>query len=343
MAEPKFDFITEVRNIASKSGTSHPASAIVKNIDVAATISKLVKPRERGLFKPSDPESSAGLTNSGVELISKTIMGRVEDNENIFKLFPDIELAAQIVISSVRSPKDMVNSELIYRTKISSLPPQLIAKMVAIIKEEMEGNYNLKDELTDMLRMPLFKTGSYIKAILPEAAVDHLINQSNRITTESIVSADLFTNTDMSTIKSIGLLADPRQVAVSDKITRRMAIETAFGDKPPLYNAGLYVNPDLIQSNTDDFVKMKEFTALVSESIEITDNFHFLKMPKLLEAINQQTIARLTNSRLKSGAEKFATEVAENKKRKPLTISAKELESTLYKSPKTDYKPFQLL
>ena len=171
------DFVTEVKNIVSQSGNSHPASSIVKNIDVAAMISKLVKSRDRGLFKPSEPESSSGLMNSGVELISKTIMGRVEDNENIFKLFPDIELAAQIVISSILSPKDMVNSELIYRTKSSNLPPQLVAKMVDVVKESLEIEYSLKDELNEILRRSLFQTGSFIKAVLPEAAVDQVINQ----------------------------------------------------------------------------------------------------------------------------------------------------------------------
>ena len=62
-------------------------------------------------------------------------------------------------------------------------------------------------------------------------------------------------------------------------------------------------------------------------------------MPKLLEKMNEQTVTQLTSSKLKLEANKFVTEAFRNSNDK-LKVSAKELETTIYKSPKSDYKPF---
>ena len=328
------DFITEVQAIINRPGAQRPASSIVKNMDVAAVVSKFVKPREQSLFRPSEPNADVGMINSGIEQISKTIMGRIEDNENIFKLFPDIELAIQIIISSILSPKDMVKSELIYRAKDSALPAQMVSKMVQYVREEIEKYYKLEDELPTILRDALFKSGSHVKAILPESAVDQLINSKTTLTTESMYSEDIFISKDGSKVRHLGLLGDPHDKKESK---RGLVFESALRARAQAsYNAALYTSGF---ENKTDFVQVDRLKEVMAKVIEVTDNFQFLKVPKLIETVNQQSVTRLTGSKLTQrvmAAEQYYQYEAQ-KSGKP---TPGELTNMLYKGANTDYKPF---
>ena len=328
------DFITEVQAIINRPGAQRPASSIVKNMDVAAVVSKFVKPREQSLFRPSEPNADVGMINSGIEQISKTIMGRIEDNENIFKLFPDIELAIQIIISSILSPKDMVKSELIYRAKDSALPAQMVSKMVQYVREEIEKYYKLEDELPTILRDALFKSGSHVKAILPESAVDQLINSKTPLTTESMYSEDIFISKDGSKVRHLGLLGDPHDKKESK---RGLVFESALRARAQAsYNAALYTSGF---ENKTDFVQVDRLKEVMAKVIEVTDNFQFLKVPKLIETVNQQSVTRLTGSKLTQrvmAAEQYYQYEAQ-KSGKP---TPGELTNMLYKGANTDYKPF---
>lgn len=328
------DFITEVQAIINRPGAQRPASSIVKNMDVAAVVSKFVKPREQSLFRPSEPNADVGMINSGIEQISKTIMGRIEDNENIFKLFPDIELAIQIIISSILSPKDMVKSELIYRAKDSALPAQMVSKMVQYVREEIEKYYKLEDELPTILRDALFKSGSHVKAILPESAVDQLINSKTTLTTESMYSEDIFISKDGSKVRHLGLLGDPHDKKESK---RGLVFESAMHARAQAsYNAALYTSGF---ENKTDFVQVDRLKEVMAKVIEVTDNFQFLKVPKLIETVNQQSVTRLTGSKLTQrvmAAEQYYQYEAQ-KSGKP---TPGELTNMLYKGANTDYTPF---
>lgn len=328
------DFITEVQAIINRPGAQRPASSIVKNMDVAAVVSKFVKPREQSLFRPSEPNADVGMINSGIEQISKTIMGRIEDNENIFKLFPDIELAIQIIISSILSPKDMVKSELIYRAKDSALPAQMVSKMVQYVREEIEKYYKLEDELPTILRDALFKSGSHVKAILPESAVDQLINSKTTLTTESMYSEDIFISKDGSKVRHLGLLGDPHDKKESK---HGLVFESAMHARAQAsYNAALYTSGF---ENKTDFVQIDRLKEAMAKVIEVTDNFQFLKVPKLIETVNQQSVTRLTGSKLTQrvmAAEQYYQYEAQ-KSAKP---TPGELTNMLYKGANTDYTPF---
>lgn len=329
------DFITEVQAIINRPGAQRPASSIVKNMDVAAAVSKFVRPREQSLFRPTEPNADVGMINSGIEQISKTIMGRIEDNENIFKLFPDIELAIQIIISSILSPKDMVKSELIYRAKDSALPAQMVSKMVQYVRDEIEKYYKLEDELPVILRDALFKSGSHVKAILPESAVDQLINSKTTLTTESMYSEDIFTSKDGRKVRHLGLLGDPHE---KKETKRGLVFESALHARSQTaYNAALYTSNFETKS---DFVQMDRFKESMARLVEVTDNFQFLKVPKLIETVNQQSITRLTGSKLSQrvvAAEQYFQYQAQQTGGKP---TPNELSNILYKSANTDYTPF---
>ena len=342
----KSDFLTELQEIVNRPGASRPASTIVKNLDLAAVISKFITPREKGQFLPSEPTSEINGTNAGIDTISKSIIARIEDNENIFKLFPDIELAIQIIVSSILSPKDMIKSELIFRMKESQLPTTMVAEMLDVVRSELEANYSFKKDGPAILRDALFRSGSHVRAVMPESAVDQLINQRTGITTESMYSTDLFIPAttlegDKDKLTHLGLLGDPH-ATVTPNGRRSLALESALNvGRSSLYNPKLYVAGVHDEKESEFGITMEAFKKLVAESVDVSDNYHFLKMPMLLEAACEQNVARLTKNQLQQKSAVFAMEEYHQfqaKEKAPPTT--KELSGILYKSSNVAYTPF---
>jgi len=340
----KNDFVTELQALVNRPGQMRPASTITRNMDVAAVISKFVMPRDNSRQSMMTEESENMTTNTGVDQISKAIIARIEDNENIIRLFPDIELAIQILVSSIISPKDMIKSELIFRTKDINLPPQLVSALLDIVKGELEDTYNLKKELPTIIRDALFNKGSHVKAVIPESAVDELINRQTRITTESMYSPDIFmptiTGREKGTVAHLGLLGNPKETVPVGGINRLMALESAMAvTSDTTYDGALYIGN---YKPTSETIEVEVFSALIQEHIEISDNFHVLKLPKLLEAANAQKADELLGRDLRKYARTFATEAYHMFKveDKP---TPKELSGMLYKTNDPTYTPFKVL
>lgn len=334
----EYSFIEEVKEIVRQSGKSRPASSIVKNVEVAAMVSKLIRPREQPVFNITDPNTAVSAANNGMDQISKTTMSRIEDNENTFKLFPDIELAAQILISSIVSPKDMISCELIYKTNESNFPPELTAQLLDVVKKEIEGEYELKDDAPTILRDALFKTGSYIKAIIPEAAVDQLINQNRTIATESLVETKLFKDSSLNEISNIGILGDPSSKPSSG--VKRLIGESILDQLHRPYQSKLYLD-EKFNSDIDEYketINIASFKQSIVDNIQITDNFQFLKMPRLLETMSQQRLSALVNDPFKKASRRIAIESFDNQQKTKIT--PKELGLDIYKSKSGEYTPF---
>ena len=144
------------------SGKSVPALSLVqKDPETAAVISKLVKARELRRFDTKDSKSYYELDQSRLSEISHTVQERITDAEGMMQLFPDMELAAQILISSILSPKDMVNTEILYSVDENIVPSNVTMKIIEIIKSHCEGFYKLKSTLPDKLREVLFDSGCF--------------------------------------------------------------------------------------------------------------------------------------------------------------------------------------
>lgn len=298
-------------------GKHQPATSVVGNDpDTAALISKLVKPREIDTFKPSKEGSFYKMDQSQLVKISDSVKERISDNENIMQLFPDLELAQQILVSSILSPKDMVNVEFIFKTRESVLPAELTMKMTEIIRKECEGYYKLKSQIQDILNEVLFETGSYVKAVIPESAVDEIINGGSRVSTECL-SEVLRPNGD---IVSLGYLGSPK---------KREAVRPAFEG----ITVGLEtMNPARFQLYEPGIVSETTAGLDLMKNIHVTDNFLLLKMPKVMQKVNSRKSRHLL--RQKVGLENYG--LGEQKK----ALSTAELEALLYKGTQSGAKVF---
>lgn len=140
---------------------------------------------------------SNGSILPSLEEVSRSAKRRYDVLDDIISLFPDIELAMQILISSIISPKDMMSQELYYKLEDLNLPAETLSGILNIIKSNMDRVYGINSKLPDIIRNVLFTRGSYCVAIIPESAVDKVLSGLS-ITTESLHSIETSINSRKS-------------------------------------------------------------------------------------------------------------------------------------------------
>lgn len=336
MAELKTKrLVDEIRELATQPGQKVPASNLLSkgSMDDAALVSKLVRNPLGDVADPTKEDGNVGMLLAGLERISKSVMARIEDNENISKLFPDIELAIQIIVSSVLSPKDMLSTELIFQAEDARLPSTVTKALIEIIRRELSRNYKLEDELQDILRDALFDHGSHVKIILPESAVDQLINPNVSVR-ETISEMRLDAN---ASLKHMGFLGNAKVAK------KRQYVAESFQE---IRKQGY--DPRLAVVNEND----RELVEKLAEFIQITDDYTLLKTSHAMDRIGaeivQENAPNALTRHLKTAKRKLPTLVTENyyqqitidpanKSKKP---SRAELTNMLYKSGASQYKPY---
>ncbi len=251
---------------AVNSGKKYPALQLVNfNPEAAAVISKLFKSRDPNEIDMSKKESLYALNRSQIQAISDNVQNRINDNKNLLQLFPDIELAIQILTSSILSPKDMVSTEIIYKTEESILPAELTLKLLSVVQKHMTQYYKVENELNNMLRDMLFNTGSYVKLVMPESILDEVINKNTVLSTEAL--SELYVSPKDDTVRHLGFLGNSGEV----KETR-----SALEHFTQMHNVSSYSSS--IRADDDALNKALE------KLVEVTDNYQLLKLPKLITA-----------------------------------------------------------
>lgn len=321
-------FVSEVRKIVQQMGGKKPAGSILTDPELASVIAKLQRPRDRVDTAISNPDGASGMTVAGAQGISQSIMARMEDNQNTMQLFPDIELAEQIVISSILAPKDMGSSELIYKLTDNRFPAVLTNELLGVLKEHISKNYKLREQCSDILSDAMFKKGSHVKAILPESAVDELINSNSVVATENIFPSDIFADRTGSSLTSMNLLGSPVPKDTTERRNPKYVLES-------IVNAGAGVSPSIY--NEDESVR-KALEGLV----EVTDNYNLLKFQKLVDAISVSSVRKAVGTRLDKASMTFATEsykFFEGKKAEG-KMTEEQMKQLLYRNSVSQYKPF---
>lgn len=293
------------------TGKSYPALSIVeKEPEVAAVISKLITSRYQQRFN-DEKNNYANLDQSRLTEISRTIKERAEDSENMMQLFPDMELAAQILISSILSPKDMVKSEILYGTTEKIFPSEITSKILPIIQEEINRNYKLEDRLNDMLREMLFDSGSYIQAIIPESSVDELINKGISIASENL--KEIFDEKEDTV--HLGILGNRTKQEKTINIKNNSIVLESFNLNDPNKQKYQSFSPSVYSP----VISEEEFKI---DNVEVSDNFFLLKLPKILDSNNKNKIKSVIRNIKNSNP---ALEGYTNK------LTEREIESILYK------------
>lgn len=321
MADDKINAggIKTLKELINNPNNKYPAIELVKtNKNAAALFSKLIH-SNNPLSRQIEKDTSGHMTgrNAGkFKEISENTEQKINDNENIFQLFPDIELAAQILISSILSPNDMFTIELIYGLKQNILPPQVTNALMKCIKNNLESYYELDKKIATILRESFFDIGSYVTAIIPESSLDELINKNRFISTEHLTDIIEIKNNEVH-IKHIGFLGNTKNTDKSSDFSLESFTYTSINNSTYNYK---------VNFNSND---KKEIPLALS----VIDNFDILKLPIIAQNNNLIKTKHLI-SKIRTGNNiNLSTE--SNKINKKF-----EIKSGLFKSTSPQLTPF---
>lgn len=234
---------------------------IENNPKITPILPKLIASRSMTQIDPT--KNKINFNRSTLQTIYEKIRNLRENNKNIIKLFPDVELAIQILISSILSPKKMTDIQLNFKLDGTfKIDPNALTEILELIKDYILKEYELEDKLPEILREALFNSGAYVLAIIPESSVDEIIN------TDLIASY----STEEFKLRSSLLIKS---------ITRPINILNIQRDEAVEFNP----------SN----VSLESFSKYLASqaNVYITDNFNVLKFGKIKERITKSLI---TNS-----------------------------------------------
>ena len=227
---------------------------INKNKNLAALVSKLRK--EDSSKDDKNTGNNKAINTNNLPAISESIKDKILNNETIVKLFPDIELSIQILTSSILAPNDMGSTNLIYLNNDTKIPTEIKIGILDAIKTYISTNYKLEDKLSTIVREAMFTKGAYVEAIIPEAAIDAMINEnSTEVSIESFVEK----NNNEKKISILGIEDSDLKYSLEDM--------------------------NISLTKKDNIKKEVDLTLKISEEelmIDITDNFALLGISKKL-------------------------------------------------------------
>jgi hypothetical protein len=249
-------------NLKDRKSLGNVPQFIKENPIGSSIISKL----NRDVTKVNTNPLDANLPNIGLGTYQK-----IRNNDDIIKISPDIELAIQIITSSIISPNNSLQSNLSYTAPNIKIPGAIKQTLLDRIKQQMNLEYNLETKLTNILRETLFTKGAYIEAIIPEASLDDIISQygfKGNYSSESFYKAIQHSN--------YGFLGDTSndKIIINKVSSEDKSSNSAF----KITTQGLA--SDLINGNNS---KTEIITLSPEElGIEVTDNFNILNLQNLL-------------------------------------------------------------
>lgn len=219
-------------------------------------VSKLIADKETGREVDKD---DLKINRGALENIHRRISSVKTNNRYIIELFPDIELAIQILVSSILSPKKMTDAHVNFRlNKDLNFGAELNASLLEEAKTYIEKVYGFEEMLPDITREALFTSGASAYAIIPEAAVDEIIN------------ADLLASYSVENFKT-------RVDVLNDIVAKPRSILSLHDRKVEL---------DQDKPTTESFLNY-----LASESlVNLTDNTLLLHYPNIKEKITSKLI-----------------------------------------------------
>lgn len=207
---------------------------------------------------------------------AEVIMSRKKEARNLMKMLPDLELIKQILVSAILAPKDLIHTELQIDFDTKILEPRLSSLLQQKIEKYLTSTYKIKSLLSKILEDTLFYTGSYPMVVIPENALDDLINHKSNYSMESIRSSiqrDFLPNGEM---RPLGLLGSPNKRTSLD-LSTNTSFESFIRHRQT-------VDP---KRDYDSKVYLTLDGQALDTGVRVTDNHAVLRRPKIEAMITE--------------------------------------------------------
>lgn len=277
---------------------------IRKDPEIAAVVSKLVEDVAGTTLNQRGQKHARLPSDSLHEMISERTTNNINEANSMFQLLPEVELARQILVSSILSPNDLTRTELHFTHTNTSLDSEVVQSLLTVVDKYFDNTYKIKKILSPILSNCLFETGSYPMLILPENSIDEAINSPERVSMESIYGEF----SDDGTPVPIGILGDPSETTGGSGDSTRLSLESLS----KLSNRG-----------SPKYYKIDQL------HIELTDNPSILKLPMLVDKLTTDRVHDAYSMR-KIGLESYRS-------KKGMTPG--ELNQSIYRKRRYSYVP----
>jgi len=109
-------------------------------------------------------------------------------NSEFGRMFYDLEIAVDILIGLILSPKGNVRPELIYSVSSNQVPNSISTSIISDISDYLNKEYRLSSNLANVLKQVFYTKGSSVKLIIPESEIDVIIKKNLELSKESLSS-----------------------------------------------------------------------------------------------------------------------------------------------------------
>jgi len=206
--------------------------------------------------------------------LSDNTATNVTDSANLMQLLPDLRLNMQIMVSSILSPKDMVNAKLNYRVQDGIFDSELSGLLLDVVSTHFSQVYKMDSRLPTLLEDILYHRGSRPMIILSESTIDDVINNPTRASMESVKIA-----VEGADSQCLGWLGQPPEK--SSEAAKGSA--TAAGVGFAMESFGSAAGTAQVRYNPT-FQPFKSTAEKPTGKLFISDNPEMLKMPALAQA-----------------------------------------------------------
>lgn len=259
------------------------------NPEIKSITEKLVRPmtgNRRHLDLTESPIEPPEL--SMLQRVAEHTSINVNDAEAMMEMLPDLKLAAQILVSLIISPKDMMNTELNYSVEESVFDHEASGVLLEKIRNHFDNDHKISQLLPKIIHEALITHGSYPVAILPETSIDSLINSDTRVSLESNAASQLVN--EMT--ESLGFLGE------NETGTQASLENLLSGHKNQRPGVGRQVSVSLESIGIpQDENKSYDLNQKLDLGVEVFDNFEILKTQPLMDKVRQDRVHDILNSK----------------------------------------------
>ncbi|AGX01930.1 virion structural protein [Erwinia phage PhiEaH1] len=261
-----------------------------RNPRAAVVASKMIADRYSGQNKPGH---GVDVPNESIFDVIINRRGRKNlDAETIMNLQPDIKLIKSLITSIVMSPIDMDSGGVTFKmTESTELPGVVYNPLLEVIRSHFTSYYDLNEVLPLAVGEALFDQGASIRVVVPEAAVDDMINgTTQRVSTEDYINSRL--DADRLTFRPQGFLGP---VMSGWKDNKRIPFDAHAAQKKVSLESAFTIQASA--TNT-------RFNSMAT----ITDNIEILTVPILKERTRARMLRNAQMARLYQANRSVATE-----------------------------------
>lgn len=237
---------------------------IQQNPDLIPVITKLVKDEDK-----SRTPYAGKVPQNIVESVIHGSAADVRDINLIRRSLPELDTATLILVSAILFPNNMTQEDVTISYD-GTLPGKLSEQLNNIIRERYFTDLKLQEELPQIIQNALMDRGSHILAILPESALDDVINQRTTASLENyreLTSGIVNLDTGHFTRRGVFGKGILNQQATEKRKVH--SFESYFGQ--PVQQSELAIQDDIIPNlvrvvDNPDVLKAPQFFRAVSEA-----------------------------------------------------------------------------